>query len=365
MTAAAIHISVHEQRGSASVIAVMLLVVLVLFLLTTATEMVTTGTIDTMLQEAASDALMVAESGVERAIRRFSDNTALCTGNNLGEVNVELVAGSGRRFTIVSDAVGLPANQCRLTVTGTVTASNAVRTLQVVSQAGSGGGVVAVDRVSSRQRGNRNDNIWNHRISNGGVDRFLVVAVSVRNGAAAAVTGVTYDSVPMQFLRRETTPNPNNDTFVEVWYQINPNIGNHPVVVNFNAAVESVGGSIGFTGVKPAAPEAVNGVKANSSNPAVAVTTVSNNAWVVAALAARTNANPVVGGGQTVRWNQVATNGGSVVRGAGSTFGPKTPAGLVTMNWTLGSSYWAMVGLAIAPSGSASPQLLSWREIVP
>ena len=86
------------------------------------------------------------------------------------------------------------------------------------------------------------------------------------------------------------------------------------------------------------------------------MTTVTDGAWVVDALAFRSTGagtptgNP--GAGQTQRWSQYNEGGGTAtnIRGKGSTEGPRSPAGAVVMDWALAASVdWAVSGIAVQP----------------
>ena len=117
-------------------------------------------------------------------------------------------------------------------------------------------------------------------------------------------------------------------------------------------------GAISLTGVDQTAPvDAQNGATGTSVTPSVTVTTVTDGAWVVDALAFRSTGagtptgNP--GAGQTQRWSQYNEGGGTAtnIRGKGSTEGPKTPSGAVVMDWALSASVdWAISGIAVRPT---------------
>ena len=87
------------------------------------------------------------------------------------------------------------------------------------------------------------------------------------------------------------------------------------------------------------------------------VTTVANNAWLVDVLAFRSSGNGVplaaVGAGQSQRWSGYTEGGGFApnIRGKGSTEGPQSPAGAVTMDWRLnGLEDWAAGALSLTPA---------------
>jgi hypothetical protein len=102
--------------------------------------------------------------------------------------------------------------------------------------------------------------------------------------------------------------------------------------------------------------DAQNGVAGAlpDNNPNVTLTTNTDGAWVVDALCIRnaTGTTSVVGM-QTERWNYRTT--ANNIDGAGSTMGPKSPAGDVTMSWTTGSnSGYSISAVALKPAGAGN-----------
>jgi hypothetical protein len=83
-------------------------------------------------------AFMAAETGIQRAGRRFMGGTA-CTAAGLGESGVAIAYPAGVNITIsvktlfdFNGVTALTALQCRIEVTATVTASSATRTIQAI-----------------------------------------------------------------------------------------------------------------------------------------------------------------------------------------------------------------------------------------
>jgi hypothetical protein len=189
--------------------------------------------------------------------------------------------------------------------------------------------------------------------------------VSIRNAGSQTVNGITYATQPLTLIRAQS-----NGTSIrsELWYLLDPPTGTADVEVTFSASARAAGGAISLTGVDQTTPiEANNAATGNSAVtlPSVNVATVTNNAWVVDALGHRLNPTVTVGAGQTSRWTNT-TGGGPIngAGGAGSTEGPTSPAGNVTMNWGLtGSVDWAIVAAAVRPS-QAQISIVQWREVV-
>src|SRR3990167_5191613 len=123
-----------------------------------------------------------------------------------------------------------------------------------------------------------------------------------------------------------------------IFYIVAPSTGEQAVVVNFadgtmNAVTTGV---IVLTGVAQSSSlDASNGASfTNTDAPSVAVTTVADNAWVVDIVGCEV-ASCVTSSGTTIRWNCTCT---TLHDAASSTSGPQTPAGDVTMSYTLNAT---------------------------
>lgn len=254
-------------------------------------------------------------------------------------------------------------NQCNITSVGTV--STASRTVAAVVPTG----VIALDAVSSSTR-NGAVVSWSHTV--GGADRILMVGVMIRNNTNQTVTSVTYGAASLSQVSGSAVNNGNN-VRVEWWYLPNPTVGTANIRVSLSGNARVVVGGISLTGVEQTNPIDAVGTNTGScvlcsATPTANVTTLSDNDWVIDAVAWRQTTNTATpGAGQTQQW--LRTSGGgrnNGVGGAGSTFGPQTPAGARTMGWTLGSGLfhnWAVSAIAIKPAGGG--RILYWREIFP
>ena len=128
----------QTQRGSLLIVAVVMVVVIG-FLGSAVSFLAVSQVSSNVNQARASQALFIAESGLERGIRQWSLSPGTYTGEG------PLVFGDGD-FTIsvnTTDALGnsLPANQRRITSSGRVATQggNAVRVTEVIAQLGAGG----------------------------------------------------------------------------------------------------------------------------------------------------------------------------------------------------------------------------------
>lgn len=129
------------QLGASLLIPVLLLVTAGAFAVIVAASQSGGDIQGTDAQADSIEALYLAETGVERATRRFFTGTAC---NALTETVTDLSTigfqGTGRSIAITSGAssgldfggTALAATQCRIQVVGLVTASNARRTLQAI-----------------------------------------------------------------------------------------------------------------------------------------------------------------------------------------------------------------------------------------
>lgn len=193
-----------------------------------------------------------------------------------------------------------------------------------------------------------------------GSNLILVVGTSVSDTTDTnrPVTGITYAGVAMTKIREDDEATA--DFTSGLWYLINPATGANNIVVTTTGSVSRIiAGGISLTGAAQSGqPDAHNGALTTTTSITVDVTTVADNCWVIDAYSSSWGGtNPVAGGGQTQRW----INAGTAADGIGSTEGPKTPAGAVTMSWTAGSlpSAGAISAASFAPSGVSAVTTLS------
>jgi hypothetical protein len=346
----------HAQRGAASVAIAILILFILAAALATVLSMSGSVVRDAAMSEEQVEALFLAESGIERAAYNYGLSGGICTSAAVSPGATTYTLGNGS-FTLVS--VVTSGSYCQIRVQGTVRGTT--RTLDA-GLAGGGTGI-AFGAPSGPFTANSSSLTWSHTVA--GTNRILVVGVSIRNNAGQFVNanGVTYAGTPLTLVGSQ-----NNGTSVrvELWQGVAPAVGTANIVVTLSASARFVGGAVSLTGVDQTSPVDGSGssfASGSSATPSVSVTTTTNNAWVVDVLATRLNATATVGPGQTSRWNTDTGAGPNGVLGAGSTEGPKTPAGGVTMSWSLGatSQEWAIGAVALKPVG-ATPK--TWSEVV-
>lgn len=127
-----------RQRGFAVLMAAIILVVIIMVVLSIGLNMSATGVYDSGAQNNSVEALFLAESGIERASRRYRDNGALCAANGLVEGPLTIVASSNRQFRIVSSA----GNAVTCTVDARGEIGDIEREVRVILQRTAGGGVI-------------------------------------------------------------------------------------------------------------------------------------------------------------------------------------------------------------------------------
>lgn len=201
---------------------------------------------------------------------------------------------------------------------------------------------------------------WSHTV-NSNTNGILVVDVQYNDGSAPAVhvQSVTYNGTSLTFVRNDHGTG-NAQIQTEVWYLVAPSTGANNVVVTMTGAVGGgsgryiIGGAVSLTGADQTSPiDAQAGGGSSSVGTAIsqAVTTVANNAWVLA----------FVSGGkfdsytssQTLAYSTNDGSGTSNGSGAGAYTGPVTPAGSQTMSFTASTNEnWAISVVSIAPAAA-------------
>ena len=195
---------------------------------------------------------------------------------------------------------------------------------------------------------------WSHTVDGFLSNRILIVGVSMMS--LTSVTSITFNGVALSQVRADT----GSTTKTEIWRLINPNAGTYTIEVTLSTSVDSVAGAVSFGGVDQTNPiDAQNGATGTADPATVNVTTVTDGAWVIDTVVSP-DTTITIGAGQIQRWNLGCTLGA----GAGSTEGPKSPAGSVTMSWTdIGAlSSWAISAIAIKPLSLAVQILLALSD---
>jgi hypothetical protein len=351
-----------QQSGVVSAIAVVLLASVVMLVLLFTVRTSSNGINDALNQSDNVAALFLAESGLEYAIQRLHAATASCDATLAATVSGIGAGGFSVQSGLTTDydgATALPSTQCRVRVTGTVTASNISRTIQAIVTSGSGGGAIALDNSDSRDRNHQSSLSWN--FTTAGTDRLLLVGVSLRRDNNQLVSSVSYGGAAMTYLGAV-----NNDPYVrvELWYLIAPALGSNSLSVNLNATGRFVVGVASFNAVDQTSPLQLPASfnSGQSIFPYVQLTTASDNAWAVAVLGAESNSGQILGFNQTSLWNNPSP-GNPRIQGAGAYHGPVSPPSTITLWWLRGNDPWSIGAVVLQPA-TGGAGLLSWREVV-
>lgn len=131
----------RTQRGAATILAVIFLVISVSLMVVAALNMAGSDITDTALTHDAIEALFIAESGVEHTAHAYANGTP-CLGLApvgpiaFGAGEFQVTAASDTDFDAVTP---LPVNQCRIEVLGQAGPRNARRRVAAILQQGSSG----------------------------------------------------------------------------------------------------------------------------------------------------------------------------------------------------------------------------------
>ena len=126
----------HRQRGAVGLVAALFLILVVLIMGQVTLRLAATGANDSLLTHDGVAALLLAESGLERAAGLLSVDSAAC-GSALagtwgyagGEVTIEDLGGG---FVTDFDGSALAAGRCRVRATGTAGLFDAQRTVEAI-----------------------------------------------------------------------------------------------------------------------------------------------------------------------------------------------------------------------------------------
>lgn len=370
-----IRAGLRAQRGVAALMAVLFLIFMLGVVLLLAHQMAATDVYDSGAQNNSVEALFLAETGVERATSRFA--TVAC--NALGEAAI--LHGRGQ-FTIGNglntDFAGalLPANRCRVPVTGEILGAIRVgRRVEAIIERG-GNAIVAND-VSFATRGTTgsvplNQLTFAHVVAAG--DTLLLVGISVdrTDTLIDPTTGVTYAGLPLT-RAAQANGSGNGRPKAEIWYRLNPPVGTANIQVTLSVPDQVIVGAVSFQGVTTTSPFSgfADGASATNRDPpqsaaSVTITTTTNSAWVFEVVAVNNSATgltpfALAGQTRTTRWLPPDVTGN--VRGGGTTVGPINPAATVTpvWDWIGTGERWAQAAVSLRPGGPS--RVVAWREL--
>lgn len=340
-----------RQRGAAALMIVLFLLVAGSVAVVTALSISGSDAGDTAYQHNSVAALALAESGLERVSGRLATIACASLGTegpySLGQGN----------FSIVAPAPYVDIGLCRVRVSGSV--GTVTRTVDAWL---GGGGNVLLEQ-ESHASATTNSLTFAHTVA--GVNRLLLVGIAV-DQAKTAISTVKYAGQSMTFvIAAGAGGNPRS----EIYALYNPPAGANNVVVTLTVSDQVVAGALSFSGVDATTSiEASAQLTGNSTTPSVTITPLTNNAWIVDALAADkgvtaslgTESPVVAGANRTSQWNQPL---GTSITGYASLYGPLNPAASSTLTWSLASTKkWSYAAVALRPVVGA--HVARWSEVV-
>lgn len=268
------------------------------------------------------------------------------------QVTITATPSAGAVFTGFSGDVTGSANPAMVTVTGAknVTANFAYP-------------AITKDAVSHAVSGMPSSSLsWSHTLGAGN-NRAVVIAVGSADSVAspdanAVVTSVLFNGV-------YATPIPNSLIYggtsgmvqTQLFYLTEaelPAAGTYTVQVNLTGAIGGIqAGAISMFGVSQGPPEAVVAHRDTTGADLIstAITTLTNNAWVIDVVEDNNVTALTANSGQTLAWSQSSTGIGT----GGSSYEAVANAGPVTLGWAGSASRLAHSLAAFAPATATVP----------
>lgn len=188
-----------------------------------------------------------------------------------------------------------------------------------------------------------------------GSNRILFVGIASLFGGDN-VTAVTYGGAAMTLISKSAI-NGFGGSQQYLYYLINPASGANNVSISVPSGNELAVGVASYTGaLQSGQPDAsATNTATSSSTASVSVTTIANNAWVMAFIC-NTGSLVTAGSGTTVRSN--GTPSSTIPVGVVDNNTAKTPAGSVTLNVTAGDASarsWELHAASFSPALASAP----------
>lgn len=241
---------------------------------------------------------------------------------------------------------------------GTIAAGSYTANLYFNSLPG-GASSVQIDNVSY-DTGNTTSLTIPHTTS--GANRLMLVGVSYVNYYAPPnlVSSISYNTDPLTFLGAvNNTQSGGDDAWIEIWYRVGPDTGNHDVVVDFDSDNPdgTMVGVMTFTGVDQSIPLGTfAGDEQDGNSASVTVPSAAND------LVFATFACEACGGVSfdSPASDQFVQNLGTDY-GAGGTQPGASPNVTVTASMS-SPDHWAIGGVAIKPAASGSVDITVYAQ---
>lgn len=351
-----------RARGVISLMAVLFLLTVIAAVLATTLTMTASDVLDSSAHSRSVEALLLAESGVERAVSRFASAT-VCGG--LGE---SVTHGGGSIAISVAlaqeDFAGgaLPANQCRITVTGATlfVDANTERTVDAVIERGDPISFVASS--SNAGGGGAVSSLTIARPAGLVADDVMLAQINVR----ANICGAGGNTPPAGWvLVANGCLNSGTALSQAVYYKVAGASEPAGYTWSFTSGRAS-GGIAAFREVNSVTPIDVAGGQANASSTnivAPSVTTTFANTMLVGLFGlARADAiSPPAG--MTEAYDR-ASGGGPNGATSEAAYAAQAAIGATGTRTAVGGAAAVTIGhlVALRPAGSA--RVLGWREVV-
>ena len=191
-----------------------------------------------------------------------------------------------------------------------------------------------------------------------GSNLILFVGVNFYNAGTDDITGVTYNSVAMTQIAKQTNAS-GSGQISYLYYLINPSTGANTVAITktSSATIRSV--SVSYTGANDIAQPDASGTNTSNASLAIskAVTTIADNCWMVSFTF--NDANQCLASTGTTNRNSAG-----VYMAIGDSGGVITPAASYSMAWTLasGTANWTIVNASFAPLVNSTQYLKGRRR---
>lgn len=159
---------------------------------------------------------------------------------------------------------------------------------------------------------------WSHTIGSGSNRMLSIDAAIERDNPAPTVSSATYNSVTSTAIRNDVAVGASFSNRSDIRYLLEANLpstGVYTVVVNASGGCdELIGEASSYTGIAQQAPEANNGNN-NTAGTSVSATlsTITNNALLIAAGASNNNQNHTPGNGLAERRQDAGSFSGSTL----------------------------------------------------
>lgn len=128
--------SLHRQHGAVGLIAAVFLILVVLIMGQVTLRLAATGANDSLLNHDGVAALLLAESGLERAAGQLGANIATCDNSLAGSWGYAggniVIADLGAGFSTDFDGSALASGRCRVRATGSTGLFSAQRTVEAI-----------------------------------------------------------------------------------------------------------------------------------------------------------------------------------------------------------------------------------------